>query len=227
MKTLSLATTIVSGGSLLRGLQHEQIAAHCRAIQGRLLDLGSGSASYGKFFPPGCQVETSDAAAGNGAMHVFDANEPFPLPSETYDAVLCLNLLEHLCNPETTMREIYRILRKGGTCFLSTPFLYHYHIEDHYGDYHRYTHERMRQMFERAGFSPDSVHVERLGGQLGVILEALAQLPWGPLRPVPVLLRLPYLLLRFFDDNVIPRVSRRGRSRGKIFYLGLFVVARK
>jgi len=38
-----------------------------------------------------------------------------------FDHVLCLEVLEHLENPEQTVKEISRVLRKGGNVILATP----------------------------------------------------------------------------------------------------------
>ena len=37
-----------------------------------------------------------------------------PVPSEQYDVVVSIGLLEHLPNYEDTLREMYRVMRKGG-----------------------------------------------------------------------------------------------------------------
>ena len=46
----------------------------------------------------------------------------------TYDAVLCEEVLEHVKNPNVALKEIYRVLKKGGTLVLTAPFnsLTHY-----------------------------------------------------------------------------------------------------
>lgn len=48
----------------------------------------------------------------------FDLNKKFPLENNTYDEVVCNDVLEHLDNPLETINEIHRILKKGGilTC---------------------------------------------------------------------------------------------------------------
>ena len=41
--------------------------------------------------------------------------------SESIDTVICNNVLEHLWEPEVTLKEMLRILRPGGTAFLNVP----------------------------------------------------------------------------------------------------------
>jgi SAM-dependent methyltransferase len=42
-------------------------------------------------------------------------------PKESFDAVLASHLIEHLNRPESLVREVYRILKKGGRFFVTTP----------------------------------------------------------------------------------------------------------
>lgn len=48
--------------------------------------------------------------------------EPLPYPSNTFDTVLCTEVLEHLrINPLYTFHEMQRVLKPGGRVILSTP----------------------------------------------------------------------------------------------------------
>lgn len=44
-----------------------------------------------------------------------------PICSETFDAVLCIHVLEHIPEDRQAMRELYRILKPGGWAGISTP----------------------------------------------------------------------------------------------------------
>lgn len=43
------------------------------------------------------------------------------VPSASLDVVLCISVLEHLWDPETALRECYRIVRPGGICLFNVP----------------------------------------------------------------------------------------------------------
>jgi ubiquinone/menaquinone biosynthesis C-methylase UbiE len=70
---------------------------------------------------------------------------------EDIDAIICLNVLEHVEDPFKAVSEIYRVLKKGGILFLSVPFLTSFHgkhagkvySSDHHGypDFWRLTHQ--------------------------------------------------------------------------------------
>ncbi len=46
------------------------------------------------------------------------------LPSETFDLVLCTEVVEHIPDSLSALREMHRLLRPGGTLVLSTPQRY-------------------------------------------------------------------------------------------------------
>ena len=50
-----------------------------------------------------------------------DANERLPFNDNEFDAVLCLETLEHTISPEMVLKEISRILKPGGRAILSIP----------------------------------------------------------------------------------------------------------
>jgi predicted SAM-dependent methyltransferase len=93
------------------------------------------------------------------------------LPSESIDLIICYHVLEHIPNDMQAMRELYRILKAGGTAYIQTPFSKEQFLEDLsiispeerfrlYGqaDHVRlYTVEKLVERLESVGFN-----VERL-----------------------------------------------------------------
>ena len=54
---------------------------------------------------------------------IWDLEEvPYPLPSESFDAVIMTEVYEHLREyPITALKEVHRILRPGGRLYFTTP----------------------------------------------------------------------------------------------------------
>lgn len=48
-------------------------------------------------------------------------NEPLPYADQTFDVVTATEVIEHLEDFRRVVREIYRVLKPGGVCILSTP----------------------------------------------------------------------------------------------------------
>ncbi len=50
--------------------------------------------------------------------------QQMPIKDETYDVVMCNHVLEHVENDIKAMKEIYRVLKKGGWAILQVPINY-------------------------------------------------------------------------------------------------------
>src|SRR5687767_8244272 len=54
---------------------------------------------------------------------LVDMNERLPYADEMFDAVVCIDGIEHIEKPFNFIRECQRIIRKGGVLIISTPNL--------------------------------------------------------------------------------------------------------
>lgn len=75
---------------------------------------------------------------------IADAHQ-IPLASESVDAVLIQAVLEHVLEPSQVVREIHRVLRRGGLVYAETPFLQQVHAGPY--DFVRYTSSGHRYLF--------------------------------------------------------------------------------
>ena len=67
--------------------------------------------------------KAATAGAPGAIPYVMGSCEaPLPLRSESIDAVYCAEVIEHLVDPRATIAECRRVLRAGGTLFLSVPY---------------------------------------------------------------------------------------------------------
>ena len=67
--------------------------------------------------------------------------------SNYFDTVIATEVLEHLYEPQRAIDEIYRVLKPGGICILSTRFIYPYHPGPK--DYYRFTWDSLNSLFRR------------------------------------------------------------------------------
>jgi SAM-dependent methyltransferase len=90
-----------------------------------------------------------------------------PFRNESVDGILCKDVLEHVKEPHIAVREMHRILKKGGLLYCSVPFLHPYHGSRKLGlpDYWRFTHEGLELLFSRF----ESKQIERAGGAVFVL----------------------------------------------------------
>jgi 2-polyprenyl-3-methyl-5-hydroxy-6-metoxy-1,4-benzoquinol methylase len=50
-----------------------------------------------------------------------DLNVPLPNRGDAFDVVVAAEVIEHLENPRSMMREVFRVLRPGGVALITTP----------------------------------------------------------------------------------------------------------
>lgn len=127
---------------------------------GRLLDFGCGSMPYRGIVE---QLGMTYVGADFGAATVpIGPTGTLPVPDASFDAVLSVQVLEHVRDLDRYLAEAARVLRDDGTLVLSThgAWLYHPHPEDH----RRWTRTGLILDIEARGFSVESV--EALVGPL-------------------------------------------------------------
>lgn len=128
----------------------------------RVLDAGAGRAPYRKLFA-NVSYETADFGQVSKKYtkldHVCDLSA-IPVPDESFNLVLCTQLLEHIPEPIPVLREFHRVLKPGGEAWLSAPLFYAEHEKPY--DFHRYTQFAWRRMADEAGF--DLKEIEWLEG---------------------------------------------------------------
>ena len=75
---------------------------------------------------------------------VWDLNRvPYPLPDNSFDAIVCHHVLEHLDNVVAVMEEIHRLGRPGARVFIRTP---------HFSSWQYYTDPTHRHPFAARSF---------------------------------------------------------------------------
>lgn len=132
--------------------------------KGVLYDLGCGTRIYEEYFLQ--FVDTYIGVDWGASVHdlkadiAADLNKPLPIDANIADTVICLSVLEHLCEPQILLNEAYRILKPGGAIILQVPWQWWIHEAPY--DFFRYTPYALKYMFEKAGFT--QVEVEPTSG---------------------------------------------------------------
>jgi SAM-dependent methyltransferase len=90
-----------------------------------------------------------------------------PFEDNSVDAIICIAVLEHVEEPQKAVREMYRVLKPGGYCYIFAPFLYYYHpMPGYYGDFYRFT----RQGFEYMTKDFSHVEIQNLLGATATVM---------------------------------------------------------
>lgn len=86
----------------------------------------------------------------------FDAGQPWPFKEYSFEVVIMLDVLEHIKDDLTCLREIRRVLRRDGIAVLTVPahqFLFS-GWDEVVGHYRRYSKSLLQVMFKKVGFQP-------------------------------------------------------------------------
>ena len=129
---------------------------------GNFIDLGCGDMPFRQYYIK--KVTSYDTLDSNPRSdqitYVGDIQHMDMIPDNTYDSAICLEVLEHLPEPQKAVNEIFRILKPEGTIIISVPHLSRLHDEPH--DYYRYTRYGLRHIFEESKFH--IIHLVERGG---------------------------------------------------------------
>lgn len=123
-------------------------AEGARAAGTSVLDVGCGDKPYYPFFREatsyvGLDVQQNPNADLHGAV------EAIPAEDNSFDIVLCTQVLEHVDDPAQAVRELHRVTAPGGRVLASTHGTQVYHPNP--DDYWRWTHTGLERLFTANG----------------------------------------------------------------------------
>jgi SAM-dependent methyltransferase len=143
--------------------------AFSRIVLGdRVLDVGCGTSPFRDRLPAGCTYTGMDIEGGTGRPDlVIVPDEPWPLADNSFDVILCTEVLEHVRDQDLLLGEMRRVLKPGGWLILSVPFLYNEHGLP--WDYRRLSVYGLEDIF-----SPDyQIETARRRGKVGTVTVSL------------------------------------------------------
>lgn len=138
---------------MVRSLEHELILRlqflSCSLKPGStILDIGVKNALYRSLFPY-TTFHTLDVEREHQPDVVADVHEMDKVaPPNSYDAILCTEVLEHTRMLEVAVEQMRKGLNPGGILLASTPLIIPYHPDPQ--DYWRMTAEGWNVLTERA-----------------------------------------------------------------------------
>lgn len=125
-----------------------------QSIIGKVLDVGAQYCPYYPLFKDRCESYTSMDTVETPIVDVVCDAEEMPL-EDSYDLVLCTQVLEHCKNPQKIVDECHRVLKPGGTLIVTVPSIFPVH--GYPADYWRFMPDGLRHLLR--AFS----HVEVFG----------------------------------------------------------------
>ncbi len=197
-----------------RTLLEEQIRSHAELVQGRVLEVGSGSRRYDHLFE--AEITAIDMKPNlekdilPGDMHGIE------FPDESFDSVISFEVLCYSSDHRRALAEMFRVIKPGGRLLVSVPF-----FAPDVNDNMRFTATYMEKLLSE--YPCSERRVVAFGNPVTVMWDLLRHFATsrslGISRGVCKLACLPFLLM----IKALDLGARRDTKR----YSGIFVVARK
>lgn len=163
-----------------------------------VLDAGAGQCQYKHIFTRLNHYVAQDACIGDDRWDYSQINikspiEKIPVKKESFDYIICTQVLEHVPSPDKVFKEFARILRPNGKLLLTAPQC----VGEHQVPYNFFNFIRygLKKLAEDNGFKV--ISIEPQGGYpmlIGQMLQTLPYYVFGENRVTKVLF-YPYRLL--------------------------------
>ncbi|KKR21171.1 MAG: Methylase involved in ubiquinone/menaquinone biosynthesis [Parcubacteria group bacterium GW2011_GWE2_39_37] len=135
----------------------------------KILDVGCGIKPYQNLFKQADEYIGIDIKGGghfNQAKFVdryFDGLN-IPFAENSFDLIICTQVLEHSENPIGLLKEMNRALKKDGQLYLTMPFVWNEHETPF--DFRRFTRFEHERIIKQTNFS--EIKIEHTCGVFGV-----------------------------------------------------------
>src|SRR4029078_8946185 len=116
---------------------------------GRVLEIGSKdvTGSVRQYFEDAKEYIGTDMERGFGVDLIINAHDlPKKFKKESFDILLCHEMLEHDNEFWTTIKIMHSLIKKGGILIISTP-TFGFPLHRHPKDYFRYGEDAYREIF--------------------------------------------------------------------------------
>jgi SAM-dependent methyltransferase len=121
-------------------------------VGSRVIDIGAGEAPYRELFEDQRYVTLDrEGTPHSGSVDLHGSADSIPSRDESFDVVLCTQVLEHVPDPLLALREFRRVLCSDGLLIATVPFLWEEHETPF--DYYRYTRYGVEHLLRETGFT--------------------------------------------------------------------------
>lgn len=135
------------------------------SVKGNLLDIGAGPTQFRNIFVDFERYVGIDFYPYSFVKVVTDLNKKIPYQNDVFNVVILSNVLEHISNSESLLKESFRVLKRNSKILATIPFLMRIHQAPY--DFNRFTIYKLKEIFENAGFS--NVIIEPQGNPYEVL----------------------------------------------------------
>ncbi|MEM9128157.1 MAG: class I SAM-dependent methyltransferase [Pseudomonadota bacterium] len=127
---------------LARVIHDRSVLRYLPRLRGRALELGAGRHDYSAYALETDAYIRSDYQPDTRDDRIAIDATAIDFPDASFDSIICMSALEHICDYPAALAEMHRVLKPGGQLLLCVPWLFPYHGAP--DDYHRFTASALR-----------------------------------------------------------------------------------
>ncbi len=212
----------------MREALYKHIQETTEDITGKMLDVGCGIKPYQKLFNKveeyvGMEFNSDELREKSKADFFYDGKS-FPFQDNSFDSIICTEVLEHIFNPDEFLSEINRVLKPNGKILLTTPFVWYEHSEPY--DYGRYSSFGLSSILNKHKFQ--ILKQEKLVGEVRAIAQLISGYIYHKISIIKnykikvvlnILLISPVTICGIILSSILPKSNK--------LYLDNFVIAKK
>lgn len=186
-------------------------------VFGNILEIGGGIGNFTSLLFNNGRVVSIDikseylpiikrATRGQAQVGIGDIEKgKYFFGRKKFDSAICLNVLEHVNDHKRALKNMYKLLKKGGHLCLLVPahqFLFG-KMDENLGHYRRYSKSKLKTLVRKAGFEVLRIRYLNPIGWLGWFLNSrILKEETVPAGQIGIFDRLarPFLVLEKFYD---------------------------
>jgi ubiquinone/menaquinone biosynthesis C-methylase UbiE len=204
----------------------------------RLLDAGAGELQYkqfcthldyvsqdfGQYDGQGDRVGLQTHTWDNSRLDIVSDITNIPEPNCSFDAIMCIEVLEHLPDPIKALQELTRLLKPAGVLIITAPFcsLTHFSPYFYHTGYSRYFYE-----YWLTELGCEIEDMQWNGNYFEYLAQELRRLPSFGQKYANTNLRWFEKIAVIVLLGLLDRLSGRDHSSEQLLAYGLHVRARK
>ena len=204
----------------------------------RILDAGAGerrfenlcahlnyvAQDFGQYDGKGDEVGLQTGSWDQSKLDIVSDITSIPEPNGSFDAIMCIEVLEHVPSPILAIKEFSRLLRSGGHLIITAPFCSLTHLAPYhfYSGFNKYFYQTHLPAY---GF--EIIELQENGNFFEYLAQEIRRIPsmaelYAKDRPDQLEDAASTITL-----NMLERLSRKGQTSAEILHYGHHVYAIK